>query len=276
MSSADFLQGQKLKRDLFMEPPAERQEKGKLWRLVKSTYGLMDASRQFYLAVKKELEALEMKRCREDEAVFYLHKNNTLQGLLTLHVDDIGAAGNQYFQSNILDKLTEKFTFGKVSRRNFKYTGLQIHQKEDFSIMVNQNDYISEMDEIVSIPDGKQEEALEKKQLKTYRRAVGQIAWAQSSTRPDLSFKHLEMSTKMHSATISDLKSAKKTIKFAKSKDVEVTFKHLGPWENLHLEVYSDAGFRQMEEKNKSVGANVVFSVMKSLKQMFYTGRLEP
>ena len=44
-----FLQGKSLDREVFVLPPAEANLKGKLWKLKKAAYGLIDGARLFYL-----------------------------------------------------------------------------------------------------------------------------------------------------------------------------------------------------------------------------------
>ena len=44
-----FLQGAPLDRNVYMEPPTEVREVGKIWKLKKSAYGLYDASRKWFL-----------------------------------------------------------------------------------------------------------------------------------------------------------------------------------------------------------------------------------
>ena len=63
-----FLQGEPLSRKVFMEPPAEVQRDGYIWKLNKTVYGLYDASRKWFQAVKPELLKLGMKPVSGDEA----------------------------------------------------------------------------------------------------------------------------------------------------------------------------------------------------------------
>ena len=49
-----FLQGSPLERNIFVAPPEERNKDGIIWKLKKSCYGLYDASRKWFLAVKEQ------------------------------------------------------------------------------------------------------------------------------------------------------------------------------------------------------------------------------
>ena len=65
-----FLQGRSLDRKVFVIPPPEAGQNGKLWLLKKAAYGLMDASRLFYLELKAKLEMIGLKQVSGDPAVF--------------------------------------------------------------------------------------------------------------------------------------------------------------------------------------------------------------
>ena len=53
-----FLQGEALTREVYLMPPKEVSQPGTLWKLNKCVYGLVDASRHWFLRVKKELLSL--------------------------------------------------------------------------------------------------------------------------------------------------------------------------------------------------------------------------
>ena len=45
---AEFLQAKALDREVYLEPPKDIKNEGKIWRLKKPVYGLIDAFRQFW------------------------------------------------------------------------------------------------------------------------------------------------------------------------------------------------------------------------------------
>ena len=92
-----FLQGKSIERDVFIKPPKEANT-NKLWKLKTTVYGLRDALREWYLSVKKQLVATGYVKSGYD-AVFYWQKENTLQGILSAHVDDFCWAGTKLFQN---------------------------------------------------------------------------------------------------------------------------------------------------------------------------------
>ena len=54
-SKPNYLQTNKLDREVFVRPPDDIKKEGKIWKLLKPFYGLDDASRKFYLKVKEML-----------------------------------------------------------------------------------------------------------------------------------------------------------------------------------------------------------------------------
>ena len=91
---AAFLQSNDLNRDVFIEPPMQRKKPGIIWRLLKPTYGLRDASRQWFFSTVKTLTDLGMKQSLNDSCLFVYQKEGKLQGLLIFHVDDFLSAGS--------------------------------------------------------------------------------------------------------------------------------------------------------------------------------------
>ena len=75
-----FLQGVDLDREVYVRPPLERRKDGIIWKMIKRAYGFVDASRGFYLELKKVLEELGCVMSRLDPALFmYFGFNWSLQ-----------------------------------------------------------------------------------------------------------------------------------------------------------------------------------------------------
>ena len=93
-----------------MRPPREaKTHTGKVWLLTKSVYGLLDATRGFYLNFSESLQSLGMETCKMDPAMFLLFGDNStdksekrnLTGMITTHVDDSLSAGNEQFKEQV-------------------------------------------------------------------------------------------------------------------------------------------------------------------------------
>ena len=66
-----FLQGGAIEREVYLEPPIEYKEEGKIWRLKRCIYGLADAPRAWYEKVAAELIQLGAKLSQFDSALFF-------------------------------------------------------------------------------------------------------------------------------------------------------------------------------------------------------------
>ena len=198
-----FLQGKSIERDVFIKPPKEANT-NKLWKLNTTVYGLCDAPREWYLSVKKELLATGCVKSRYDDAIFYWHKENTSQGILSAHVDDFCWAGTKLFQNIVINHIRNAFTVSKEELQTFKYLGLSISQTND-GIFMHQKEYIEEI-EVVDIdkPNQKDRKLLphETQQL---RRVAGQLNWVSTQTRPDMTYAASVVSSSIKDATVRDL-----------------------------------------------------------------------
>ena len=58
-----------------------------VWKLHKAIYGLKQAGHQWYLKVRELFEDLGLKRCENNQGVFYLHLPE-FSILITVHVDN--------------------------------------------------------------------------------------------------------------------------------------------------------------------------------------------
>ena len=65
-------------------------------------YGFTDASCLWYIRVREDLAKVNVKKSKFDEAIFYYHKNNNLEGITLTYVDGVFWGCTQIFQENVL------------------------------------------------------------------------------------------------------------------------------------------------------------------------------
>ena len=85
---AAFLQAEPLKREVIIQPPKDLSKEGKIWRLLKPIYGLDDASRRFWLTVKRIIKEECMSNLTGDEAFYDEREGEYLIGTFLTHVYD--------------------------------------------------------------------------------------------------------------------------------------------------------------------------------------------
>ena len=171
-----YLQGELIKRKVFIRPPKEAQTSDKLWLLLQGAYGLVDGGRLFYLKLSEKLTQLGMHKVHSDGALFTYVKNDKLQGIITTHSDDLILAGNDVFEEDIESKLKDMFQFSKIEEDSFKYCGCNIRSKEDGIIEMEQNYYMEELEEIEA-PNGDDSDKLSYQEIRSVRKKIGELLW---------------------------------------------------------------------------------------------------
>ena len=140
-----FLQGKQIERPVFLIPPPEFQEQNIVWELKTCIYGLSDASRKWYLRVKEELCKLGIQCSKSELSLFYYQNNNSLDGILITHVDDFCWGGAKNFRDSIIRPSKNNFSIGTEFEQSFRYLGLNITQKQNFNITLDQIQFIHEI-----------------------------------------------------------------------------------------------------------------------------------
>ena len=258
---AAFLQGNELEREVYILPPADIREEGKVWKLSRCIYGLCDAPRSWYKRLEKELTAkLQGIRSKYDKALFFWHdKDNNLRGVMALHVDDFILSGTSEWSTDVVGAIMRVFKISSSAQGSFCHLGLRLMQTS-VEIFVDQNEYLEDLDTIqLSIERSKQKnEKLGKEEIKDLRALVGKLIWLSTNTRPDIAFDVCQVSNYGKSPTVSDILLANKTVEKAKKNKLRLIFPDLGNPEFWEVKVYSDAAHANLKDE-KSTGGFIVF-----------------
>ena len=257
-----FLQGGRLRRNVYLKPPQEANS-NKLWKLNKCVYGLTDASRMWYLRVSEVMTELKLQKITLDEAMYICKKDKTVEGILCIHVDDFIWAGNIDFKHTVIDKLKDIFCISKESSENFKFLGLQVMQTKR-KITVDQSHYVNSLEEPEIITSGrKKDEVLNTKENKSMKQFVGQLAWAASITRPDIAYETCEAIIGGEKRTISEVFKAKKALRKLKSNTLSLNYIPLEDLESCNLIVYADASHANLKDESSQSGC-IIFLMDKN------------
>ena len=244
MKSA-FLQGKHIDRDIFLKPPCEA-ETNKIWKLNKTIYGLCDASRSWYLRVKEVLEEAGMLMCKYDQSMFSWFENDTLQGLICLHVDDFFYCGSPAFDK-VIHLVKRTFKIGSQDAMFFNYLGLQIEQRND-GIYLHQHQYVQELETIdIDKSSYSSGEHLRKDDFTKLRSLVGQLAWVASQSRPDIAFDVCQLSVGLKNASCKSVNRANKCVKKLKNNPYMLKYPIFGDVKQAKVVVFADASFANLE-----------------------------
>ena len=258
--SAAFLQGNELTRPVFIQPPPELHEEGKIWKLKRCLYGLSDAPREWYNRLSMELKNLGGIISLYDKSMFIWHnKAKELEGLISIHVDDFEYCGTSQWHKNVIEKLCIMFKISNQHSGSFKYVGLNIEQNGT-EIFVDQQAYIKELTEI-SIERNRKtqiDDQLTDDEKKILRSVSGQLLWTTSQTRPDLAFQSCIISNYGATATVKSLSEANKAIRKLKNDKMKMCFPGLGNPNDMKVVAYGDGSHASLPS-GASQGANIVF-----------------
>ena len=144
-----------------------------------------------------------------------------------------------------------------MERNTFKYLGCEIEKLSNGDIALNQDEYIQKIEE-VSTPTNRNSCKVDEEQRRTIRRVVGELLWVSLMTRPDLSFDVNRLSSNITTATVKDVKDAKRLVEKAKFEPIVLNFTRLGPIEDLRIRLYCDASYNNQENKLRSTEGRVL------------------
>ena len=255
--SSAFLQGNALQRTVYVRPPKEVCEEGKIWRLKRCLYGLSDAPREWYDRVCREMTTLGGIISLYDKSLFMWHVDDQLVGMITTHVDDFEYCGTLVWKAKVIGRLLELFKISKNEKGSFKYIGLNIEQNGD-EIFVDQHAYCSSLQEIRLEGGRRKDDPLSEDDKKQLRSVCGQLLWATTQTRPDAAFDACQVSNYGNDATVKSLTEANKAVKKLKADGLRIVYPGLGGVDTMRVVVYADGSHAGLPS-GSSQGANIVF-----------------
>ena len=121
-----------------------------------------------------------------DGTIIFWRIKERLYGIMCTHMDDLCFGGNEMFHRMVISHLKENLKVGVEESTQFKYLGINVVDREDNWIIMEQNEYILEKLRSSLVLQGKHEKELNLREQKSYRSIIGQLNWLAQNTRPDL------------------------------------------------------------------------------------------
>ena len=190
-------------------------------------------------------------RCKEDPS--------QIAGILGIHVDDGIGGGNQQFH-DVINQLEKKYPFGAKKINSFTFTGIDLTQKEDHSIIMSQSTYVRKIKHIPIEPNRKTQEELDVTEngRGLLRGLVGSLQYAAVNTRPDLASRLSQLQSSINKAKIENLLEANKLLHEAKKyHEVSITIKPI-PHKDFRFMAFSDASFASHRKPDSHAGMIIV------------------
>ena len=146
------------------------------------------------------------------------------------------------------EALTNLYKWGKWETRSFTLCGVRYLQKNDYSVMMDQQEFTRKLHHAeFNVPknlhklNGKSK--LDAQGLKTLRGINGSLQWLVTNTRIDLA-AHVSLSaSETSNPTIGSLQRANKLIRQAQKDDALPIHIHAIPLDQLNFGMFSDAAW---------------------------------
>nr|GEU50406.1 ribonuclease H-like domain, reverse transcriptase, RNA-dependent DNA polymerase [Tanacetum cinerariifolium] len=225
-----FLHGD-LKEEVYVTQPegfVKKQDQGKVYRLIKSLYGLRQAPRAWNIKLDNTLKSLGFKKCALEQAIYTkTSKDSTL--LIGVYVDDLIITGTP-------KKKIDKFK-------------AQMEEKSEMSDLGLLAYYLG-----IEVTEGTMVNSTE------YRSIIGYLRYL-LHTRPDLSYSVGLLSHFMQEPREQHMKAIRQVLRYVKgTKDHGITYKHNG---GNKIHGYSDSSYGVNTQEGKGT-TGIIFYYGKS------------
>ena len=246
-----FLRGQEQgSRILGLEPPIEMRQRLKMQpvealQLLKGAYGRVDAPYLWFQELKTALESLQFKAAPFDPCTFVLvDDQGVTQGIVGVHVDDGLCCGSALFHGK-LQELQEISFWQSETERIYIYQPSTSNNKDDFSITVDQQQYIKDIQPIALSRARRlqQEDVVNEKERQSLRGLIGSLLYGAVNSRPDLCARLGWLQSQVNKAKVATLLEANRILHEAKEhSSVSLRIQPISV-DDLRFVAFSDASF---------------------------------
>lgn len=266
-----------LKEEIYLEPPKGISiKKGRVWKALRSLYGLKQAARDWNRLIKKELVRWGFVQSLADPCMF-MHSENSVK--LLVYVDDIVAAAKKQGELNwFYAKLSERFSaknLGEINKilgarvtRDRKSRTLEIDQEQYLESVLDKFGITQETHKPKAVPSVGYENLRpandndERINVNEYQQAIGSTMYAMIFTRPDITFILGKLSQFMSDPAKHHGHVLKSLLRYLKS-TIKTRIRYGPGGVYKHFVLYSDADWAGDKTDRKSTSGSVT---------MFYNG----
>jgi len=255
-----------------------------LLRVKKGIYGLSEAPRLWYLRAKRDLEVIGWRELRSCRAVFTCQdETGTVCGVLALHVDDGIMAGDMTNPAYISakKKIDEYFKikeWKRLQQEGADYLGMRIVQRPDFSVEVDMDNYINELESIPVRRGDDVTRVLSESEKGTLRSNVMKLAWPARKILPQVLYDTSVLASAINKATVGDVKAYNAAVVKAKKAVTDGTSKFYYKAIDLKTAIIVttvDASFANEAGRRSQLGFVTLISDEGILKGYRHAGMLE-
>lgn len=263
-----YFQGEKLVRDQYIRPCPELvrlvpELKGRLLKSVKSIYGSIDASRQWWKRISGVFLSGGAKLSLLEPAMFWLyHEDGTLAGAFQVHVDDVlyahdDSERSQKFTEHIKTAIQWGDEKSAMTDEGLVYCGRRFRQQENFDVDIDMELYCNNLK---IAPMGRSRRSEDTSKLRPdewhqLRGNGGQAQWVSRMGLPEVAFKTSKLASSYTNPVVEDLKASNAILRTAKKLGGrKIHFPHELDLNNVCVLSAQDASFDNLKDSGSQQG----------------------
>lgn len=258
----------KLEEEIYMELPNDGSFVGKYCRLLKSIYGLKQASRVWNLELDCFLKGLQFVQSKYDPCV-YTRKQGNVCTYIAVYVDDLLIFSNNKSEKlKLKANLMNRFQMKDLGKAHY-ILGYRIQYDQDQHVLtLDQTKYVEEILERFNMkdcngvktpmdpnqiftPDMCPQSEADKMEMRKipYQEAIGSLLYLSQGTRPDITFAVSFLSRFNHNYGQAHWNAVKRILRYLQqTKHYKLTYKK----SDSELVGYSDADWASDTTDRKS------------------------
>jgi hypothetical protein len=264
-----FLNGE-LEETIYLEIPEgfeaslKVDRKAHVLKLVKSIYGLKQASRVWNQKFTSTIQQMNFVQSQADPCVFIKYGPDKLPiALIGIYVDDCHVAANEDQIVEIGNQLKSNFEMHDLGLLTYSL-GINIDQSNG-AVTLSQAKYVEKLTKKFGMDDSRimstplpfkpqQDESNNKPfaDINKYQQLIGSLIYLANATRPDLAFAVGYLARSMQKPTEANFNNAKRILRYLNSKPLALRYYD----KSKIVEGYSDSSYAE-EKDYKSVGGYV-------------------
>ena len=211
---------------VYITPPATENAKGKVWRLLRSLYGLRKSPQRFQEHFAVMMRSIGFRRLLADPQIFYHEETGAL---VVAHVDDLMIAASEEDMPKIIKQIDSVFKVKWGEELGDKWSTFLGKQwrimKEKVYVRIPEKYYETILAEhglercrtlstpcVVQRAEG-DDRPVDEERGHLLRRTIGRLMWIVPE-RPDLAFAVKEMARRVQNPTEQDLGVLKRLLRY--------------------------------------------------------------
>ena len=251
-----YLQSGPIQRKIFVRPPREwRGERGKLWKLKKLPYGIIEAGRQWAKTVEEWMLTTGGLERIQGLNQLYVRRDNLGKIILIVAkvTDDFICGGSIEDTKAFISEMKKRFEVGKVIiNEKFLFNGCEIEQDEQGSIAMSMHRYMEQVKEIPLSRERKRQpdESATPREMKQFRSLAGTLLWLGKGVLPPAAYASSTMQQKLALLKVRHLVEVNEIVRDIKKLTPTLFFRNSTDVVSAMVSTLSDASFNINSRKS--------------------------